>query len=339
MERRKFLKVGAGITIGSFVPGAIALNSSTPIYSGWLPNKAATASYLMRTARPYLTQQTSSAFKESGKGKVVHLWKYLDRALGGFVPHHQKIGDCVGQSYALATEILAATQIYHRGYAERWEGKVSTETVYAGSRYEIGYKEYGSTEVLKGDGSFGLWCAEFVRDYGVLMRKQYLNGKYDLSKYDPKLAKAWGRTGVPDELEPTVKKHPVRSIALVKSYKDVRDAIANGYPVVFCSSIGFGKCSKHNVGGRDSQGFLVECGQWYHAMTGVAVDDKADRKGVLIQNSWGTDWVGGPKRHGQPDGSFWVDAATIDKMCQQGDSFAISGFIGFPATQVEYNLR
>jgi len=321
------------------VPGALALNGSgTPVYSGWLPNKAASAAFLRDTARPYMVQQTARHFIGSGEGKISLLWKNLDRAIpGGFKTHHQKIGDCVGQAYALATEILAATQIYQNGYAEKWEGKVSTESVYGGSRYEIGVQRYNNKSVLAGDGSFGLWCAEFCRDYGVLMRKKY--GDYDLTQYDPALARKWGKTGMPDELEPTAKKHPIRSFALVRSYNDVRDAICNGYPVAFCSSVGFGKCSKHNQNGRDSEGFLERCGTWYHAMTGIAVDDQSDRKGVLIQNSWGADWVKGPKRHGQPDGSFWVDAKTIDEICADGDSFALSGFIGFPAQRIDYNMQ
>ena len=72
-------------------------------------------------------------------------------------------------------------------------------------------------------------------------------------------------------------------------------------------------------------------------MSGIASDDTT-RPGILIQNSWGPTWVKGPTRHGQPAGSFWVDAHVIDKMCSQGDSFAISNFLGFPAQEINYDL-
>jgi len=55
------------------------------------------------------------------------------------------------------------------------------------------------------------------------------------------------------------------------------------------------------------------------------------RKGCLIMNSWGSNWVNGPKRFGdEPEGSFWVDWDIIEKMVAQGDSFAFRGFQGYP---------
>ncbi len=44
----------------------------------------------------------------------------------------------------------------------------------------------------------------------------------------------------------------------------------------------------------------------------------------------GNSFVDGPKRHGQPDGSFWADASVINRMCAQGDSFAMSSYAGYP---------
>lgn len=342
MDRRSFIKIGTSGLLGSMVPMVLteALGSkpchSTPVLSGWLPDQVATAKFIRRNARPYLVQQTPRAFVGSGKGRVVLLHKYLERAIGKIIPHDQGIGDCVGQAYGFGVDCLSATQIYGIGLAEKWVAKASTEAAYAGSRYEIGYKVHGNRRLLVGDGSLGAYCAEFLRDYGVLVRKQY--GNVDLTEYSASLARDWGKNGVPDELEPIAKQHPIRSFALVRSYNDCRDAIVNGYPVIFCSSYGFNpECRQHNPDGRDRMGFLNNCGTWYHAMCGIGVDDTS-RPGILLMNSWGPHWVSGPVRHGQPDGSFWVDAATIDGMCEEGDSFAISGFLGFPAQQLDYHL-
>jgi len=61
----------------------------------------------------------------------------------------------------------------------------------------------------------------------------------------------------------------------------------------------------------------------------LGVDDNQKRPGVLIQNSWGI-WNGGPKRHNQPDGSFWVDADVLEnKMLKDKDSWGYSGYQGF----------
>lgn len=338
MERRNFLKLtGAGIVAAGTGLG-LATCGKTTKYLGWVPNVHATDNFKRRNPRISFSQKAHKSVIGSGKGKVSLLWKHLERQTGGaLVPHRQGIGDCVGQSYALATDILTATRIGQMGYAETFVAKASVEAVYAGSRYEIGYIKHNNRGMLIGDGSLGCFAAEFLRDYGVLLRQEY--GNVDLRGYDPVRSREWGNVGVPDELEPIARKHPVRDIALVSSYEDVRDAMANGHPVVFCSNVGFEPSCKdcNPSGGRDSQGFLNKCDTWYHAMTGIACDDTG-RKGVLIQNSWGRDWVDGPKRHGQPDGSFWVDADTIDLMCRGGDSYALSGYIGFPAKPIDYQI-
>lgn len=302
---------------------------------GWVYDKLAIDDVVKSVQRPYFGQNTD-ATPGSGKGKVILLYKSLLKAMPNWVTHFQGIGDCVSHGYGLGCDILAAFQIFNLRRPEKFIAQASTEVIYAGSRFEIGYKVHGNSRLLTGDGSIGAYAVEFLKTYGVVPRGKH--GKYDLTKYDASRARDWGRNGVPDELEPTAKLHPVRSYALVRSYEETRDAMANGYPVVFCSNFGFNpECRNHNPGGRDSMGFLNRCGEWWHAMCGIGCDD-TQRPGVLIQNSWGPNWVGGPKRHEQPDGSFWVDAKTIDGMCAMGDSYAISQFLGFPAQRLDYIL-
>lgn len=336
MDRRNFLKIGAAGVVGSAIPLLKNYCSDTPINFGWAGNFEKIKRFNRRNKVQTLGQLTSRSFYKSGKGRRVLLYKYLEKVVGKSITHDQEIGDCVGQAYGLGIDTLAATQIYGLGLAEKFEAKTSTEAMYAGSRYEIGYLEHGDSEILTGDGSWGGYAAEFATHYGMLPRGKY--GNVDLSVYDPQIARLWGREGIPDHLEPQIKQHPIRSKALVGSYVEVRDAICNGYPVMFCSDVGFNpECQKHNPGGRDAMGFLYRCGTWYHAMLGFAVDDTA-RPGVLLQNSWGPSWVGGPTRYGQPEGSFFVDADTIDDMASQGDSYALSGLIGFPSQRLDYDL-
>ena len=66
-------------------------------------------------------------------------------------------------------------------------------------------------------------------------------------------------------------------------------------------------------------------------MAFVGMDDEFKRPGLLCVNSWPVNWISGPKRHEQPDGSFWVDAEVADSMLRQNDSFALSGFEGYPS--------
>jgi C1A family cysteine protease len=100
-----------------------------------------------------------------------------------------------------------------------------------------------------------------------------------------------------------------------------------------CSDIGF-----QDV--RDDEGFLGRSIMpWYHAMLIIAIDDRYKRPGALVQNSWGKNWVYGPTRHGQPKGSFWVDAEIIDNAMRQGDSVALSGYVGYPKLKTpDYNI-
>jgi len=331
MDRRNFLKLAVATPVVAYTPWALGAEEKQNF--GWVPTTR-------RSRIPHFSHRAGQGVKGSGRGREVRLSEFVKRALGGkLLPHHQLIGDCVGQAYGLTTDTLAGTQIFLHGRAEKFTTKTSTEAIYAGSRYEIGYTVYGSASILRGDGSNGSWAAEFLRDYGTLPRGKY--GKYDLSEYDSRLARQWGKSGVPDELEQIVREHPVRSYSQCRNYNECRDAIANGYPVVFCSGVGFNNCRRHNSNGRDSQGFLVPCGQWYHAMAALDVDDKSARKSITLYQSWGADWLNGAYTdvEGLEKWAFKVDAEVIDRMCSYGDTYAISNYLGHPGqSELDYDL-
>jgi len=118
----------------------------------------------------------------------------------------------------------------------------------------------------------------------------------------------------------------------VQSWEDFRDAIAAGYPVLFCSRL-----SALNAT-RDADGFVKTEKEWNHAWLGAGIDD-TDRPGACLINSFGPDWASGPKRHNQPDGSVWIDAKIIDYHCRKSrDSYALSLYKGFPKPEERYIL-
>ncbi len=235
-----------------------------------------------------------------------------------FIANGYTVHNCVSHAFGLGVDMLTAIRMTWMSKQERWLTKCATEIIYAGSRFEVG----GGG--IRGDGSMGVWAADFIRDWGVVLRKAYLDGKHDFTDYSGTLARELGRTGVPNELEPICKLHPVRTCSLVDSWEECRDSVANGHPVAMCSNIGFRDM-------RDNEGFLDRARlPWYHAMLIIAIDDQYKRPGALVQNSWGSNWVYGPVRHGQPAGSFWVDAEIIDIAMRQGDSVALSGYVGYP---------
>lgn len=329
LNRRDILKLGtAALALG----GQAALAQQTDNMSnlahlqGWVDLPEAREWYASHSAKPYF--DTYRNLSGTGSNKQVLLWKAYEKTTGQlFAPHFQTIGDCIGHGFTLGAEVLCCTEIV-AGEREEWRGKFATEVTYAGSRVEV-----GKGEIKRGDGSTGAWAAEWLRTYGVVLRKSY--GNIDLTYYNGDLAKDWGyyKNGVPAEIEKIAKEHPVKTTAMVQSWESCCDAIANGYPVVVCSNVGFNDK-------LDRDGFLRRGVQpWFHCMLIWGIDTVSPREGGCIANSWGTNWLSGPQHElGTPRGCFWADADVIDSMLKQGDSYALSGFEGFPSQLIDYFL-
>lgn len=326
MFRRDFLKLGLGAACG-LTPDILHARTNDPIFSGWVDDAKARHRWVKGQTTPYLTQQNQQ-IRGTGKGKTVLLWKYLEEVTQRpLLPHLQDTGDCVSHAFGLGIDILTAVQILKGRKPERWIGKTATEIIYAGSRFEA-----GGGVIKYRAGSTGAWAADFVSRWGVLHRRTYLGGRYDYTTYSGSVADDLGRTGVPDALEPLCKLHPVKTVSLCRSWDECRDAVANGNLVAMCSNVGF-----RVRGGRDRDGFLIPGRRpWYHAMLIAGIDDSYKRPGALVINSWGSHWTYGPKRHEQPDGSFWVDASVINRALRQGDSIAMSSFVGYPRMNLSY---
>ena len=219
-------------------------------------------------------------------------------------------GSCVSFGYALAVDVLVAIQIVDGGM-EKPEGRTATEPIYWGSRVEIG----GNS--LWGEGSVGAWAAKWLKNYGVAVRKKY--GSYDLTTYSASVCcSRQSRQGVPQDIEDAAKTHPVKSYAQVSTFDELAKSIESGYPVPVCSNQGFTKA-------RDAQGFASPHGSWGHCMCAIGV--RHDRPGVLIANSWGAYYNGGPAD--MSPATKWVDAKVWDRMASQGDTFAISDLTGW----------
>ena len=70
-------------------------------------------------------------------------------------------------------------------------------------------------------------------------------------------------------------------------------------------------------------------------MQWTSVDDtNADGCRFCVQNSWGP-FNSGPKAHDQPDGSFWIDRQTSQRMIAQGGTYAVSNVAGFPKRKLK----
>jgi hypothetical protein len=251
----------------------------------------------------------------------VFLWDACRKATGDLLPprDQKSVGSCVAFGTTSAIEHLLCVQIAN-GSSEEYRD-LAQEVIYGGSRVEIGHG------AIRGDGSIGAWAAKFATQYGVIARGQY--GSNDLRNYDETRCREYGRRGVPDDLEPLAKQHPVKSASNVRSWDECRAAIRNGYPIAVCSSQGF-------TMKRDADGFCRASGTWAHCMAIVGIRG-GPRPGAFLLNSWGPDAHTGPRGLGDPSpAGFWADANVVDRMLKQGDSWAFSDAVGFPARKLNW---
>lgn len=295
----------------------------TPTF-GWVEDKDA----IERNADPGQTEQfgDTPAAKAVLGSEDVFLWRAVRKAagrdpLGPWYPNVNQlsVGCCVGCASKHGADVVQATAI---SAGARFEWKpVAVEPIYACSRVEVGGGR------ISGDGSVGAWAAKAVRERcGLLPMERFPNG-VDLTTFSPARAREWGRTGVPNDLEPVGRNHLVKSTALVKTAAECRAAIAQGYPVVVCSDQGFAMQ-------RDAGGWAAPQGRWMHAMVFCGWRHGA-REGAFCLNSWGDRaHTGGVYPADMPPAGFWVDARVVDRMLAQNDSFAYSDVVGFPQRRV-----
>ncbi len=307
-------------TIAAVIVSTQQISTEQKFTFGWVPDREQVRAISATLPQPYFA--TTPAFRDPYTGPDdVFLWEASRKVLGKLIPPRDQgsVGSCVAFGTASAIEHLLCVQIAG-GSREEYRDLVQ-EVIYGGSRVEIGGGR------VRGDGSVGAWAARFVVDYGVLPRGTF--GRFDLRSYDVTRCREFGRAGVPDELEPEVRKHPVKAVSNVKSWDEARAAIRNGYPIIVCSSQGF---QAH----RDPEGFCSPRGTWYHCMALVGVRG-GDRPGGFLLNSWGERFHSGPVGLGNPSpAGFWVDARVLDRMLRQGDSWAFSNVRGFPSRKLDW---
>jgi len=282
---------------------------------GYQPNPAGTAAFLSSLPRPMLAQAGPDLTLDTSKD--VFLGQYLLACDPTWKRGSQQIGSCCGWGFGLACDMLAACDIHLRGEAETWGGQVLAASIYGFSRVEVrGQRNLG------GDGSYGGACAKAVTKYGTLHVGQDYAGQTFKDQGGTR-EKAWGRDGVPDELEPFAAEHKVSSVALVTSFEDAAKALQSGYPVAVCSMRGFSMTLR--------DGYLTPMGTWAHCMMFAGVRWKP-RPALLCVNSWGNCYDGSvdaslPEPFQRSSG--WVDADTCTSMLAGEDSFALSGYDGF----------
>ena len=267
----------------------------------------------------------------------VVLWELSRQANGGehFPTLAQQRGSCVGHGKCNAEWYLMAVERLRLGEPEAVVMPYEPYG-YGCSRVQVGGGR------LRGDGSLGVWAADAARKFGVLRSDtaglppwETREGRHGATVVFPgDVDKRWGdKPGPPTEYLDAGREHLVRSTALVTTYPQVRDALANGYPVTVASNRGFRMRPAVDKGKHWGK----PAGSWAHQMCLIGIDDDSRRPGVYCLNSWGPD-AHGPPADDAPPGGFWIDADVCDAMVRQGDSWAFSQFDGFPEQDLDFNV-
>jgi len=253
--------------------------------------------------------------KNSGKGKLSTPYKSVLKFDKNPYNERQTTGDCVSHGTRNACDVSRAVEIDVHRDREAWLARGATEAIYG----------------ARGHGGQGMSCARaatFVSESGgILVRKNY-EGVADFSKYNGNMGARWGSRGLPDNVIDVANDHQIKTVSLVRTVEEARDALANGYGLAVCSSYGFSNK-------RDKNGFAKVSGSWAHCMAWIACDDTGSEPAFLVQNSWGKWNDGGHPEWGKiPDGSFLIHADAAAGMLKQNGSYAFSQFDGFPVQKL-----
>lgn len=270
---------------------------------------------LLESSKYAYFKDGAKAIKNSGKGKLSTPYKSVLKFDKNPYNERQTTGDCVSHGTRNACDISRAVEIDINKEKESWIARGATEAIYG----------------ARGHGGQGMSCsraATFVsQSGGILVRKNY-SGIADFSKYNGNLGAGWGSRGLPDPVIDIANDHQIRTVSLVRTIEEARDALANGYGIAVCSNYGFSNK-------RDKKGFASVSGSWAHCMAWIACDDTGNEPAFLVQNSWGKWNDGGHPEWGPiPDGSFLIKADVAAGMLSGNGSYAFSNFDGFPVQKL-----
>ncbi|VTT98953.1 Uncharacterized protein OS=Blastopirellula marina DSM 3645 GN=DSM3645_28902 PE=4 SV=1 [Gemmataceae bacterium] len=255
----------------------------------------------------------------------VFQWDTMREALSQFTPTRNQgsVGSCCphgGVGACEYQECIRMVAAKKAGQPPPQFVELSQEVLYSFARV------YVLKNQIRGDGATGASTAQAARDYGLAPRGRYAT--VDLSKYSEATCRRLGNVPPPADVIAAAAKHKVGGVSPVRTTEELRKGFASGYTPTFASNVGFGTRGPYV---RDREGCLRASGTWPHQMFGIGYTKHPTRGWLYcIQNSWGAEWVSGPKGAGDPpDGSFWCDERTMQRILDAADSWFYDGIGGF----------
>lgn len=271
--------------------------------------------------------------------KTVSLWEPLLKVEPSWKRGQQAIGDCVSWGAELAATCLLAQQAILGDSV--WEGEAATESIYGGCRVEV---NGGRSPLGNEDGAMGSWAAKWLKDWGVLLRKDYSvqtgNKEHDLSVYSGRKAKDWGTSGCggrsdKEALDNIARNYPVQEVTLVSSVEELEAALLRGCPVTVASGVGY-------EGRRDRDGIIHANGSWGHQMCYWGISYTPAKEPLFdLCNSWGDMAFEGP--YPGVDNpviqrtSWRVTPKDAQRQLNEEDSYAFSRVAGFDLPSFDWS--
>lgn len=288
----------------------MTLPEGVPASFGWVPPTIDQTESVLSTLPHPTFRAAAPGLMFAEKPTDVYLWKCWKDVMGSYPAYvSQEIGDCTSFAAGHGVDMLECIEVALDGEEQGYE-ETCTEAIYGLGRHVAGM-------LGPWDGCYGAAVAKAVTTYGTIARSR-------VGAYSGERARRWGMSGVPDDVRRACLEHRVKTTSLVQTWAELVAAISNGYPVIVCSRRGFRM-------ERNDKGICEAHGNWAHAMLigGIMYVGTPDECAVILQ-SWGPDKPTGPTPNDMPGFAFGARATVVGGMLGLRDSYALSGFDGYP---------
>lgn len=305
---------------------------------GWVPPHKRTAAQSKADAQ---FQKAMPRFNLRGRFAATErryaLWKANRAVLGKDLPYvWQMTGSCVGAGGDNAARTAMNVEVALKGETEEYR---PTWWLYAYGRS----RHHGGLRG-RGEGSFGSTWAKAATTDGILEMDPA--GLPDLPDY--KVDDGWIVQSASTELEWSDgvriashwlthgRTHLFKTAARLQNKDEAFEAIANGYPLTQASSFGFRNPTVK--GTKFPIRVATWNGTWHHQTYIDEVWDHPELNGIYYR--WGNNW--GPDAHGaptgdEPAGGVYIHESLMDRLCKEGEVFALSSFDGFPSRKLNWS--